>query len=88
MTTEQKRIRGYEAADLTIEEMMRDAKQKLQPYAKRESRKLDWWKGYYEGLLTAHCFMVYGQFPEGPDNAKSITEALIREKKRRQLLIK
>jgi hypothetical protein len=68
------RIRGYLAADILIEEMLNDAKQKLEPYAKREGRKLEWWKGYCEGLLAAHCTMVLGKFPNQPDNKKQIDE--------------
>jgi len=68
------RIRGYVAADILIEEMLNDAKQKLEPYAKREGRKLEWWKGYYDGLVAAHCMMVLGQFPNQPENKKQIDE--------------
>ena len=68
------RIRGYLAADILIEEMLNDAEQKLEPYAKREGRKLEWWKGYHEGLLAAHCMMALGQFPNQPDNKKQIDE--------------
>lgn len=88
MSNEQSRIQGYEAADIIIEEMMRDAENKLEPYAKRENRKLDWWKGFREGLLSAHCEMALGKFPGQPDNAKSIGEAIERYKKRRAELIK
>lgn len=84
MTNEQKRIRGYEAVDLIIEEMTREVREKLQPYAKREGRKLDWWKGYFEGLVAAHCYMVYGRYPDGPNNQKSVEEAFEREKRRRE----
>jgi hypothetical protein len=70
------RIRGYMAADILVEEMLHDAKQKLEPYAKREGRKKDWWQGYYEGLIAAHCMMVLGKFPEQPDNKKQISEVL------------
>jgi hypothetical protein len=73
------RIRGYLAADIRIEEMLHDAKQKLEPYAKREGRKLEWWKGYYEGLLIAHCMMVLGQFPNQPNNKQQIDELLTPE---------
>lgn len=83
-----KRIQGYEAADITIEEMMRDAKNKLEPYAKREGRKLDWWRGYYQGLVSAHCMMVLGKFPEHHENPKQIQEAIEREKQRRVELMK
>lgn len=62
MSNEQSRIQGYKAADIIIEEMIRDAREKLEPYAKREGRKIDWWKGHFDGLVAAHCFMVYGQF--------------------------
>ena len=88
MTHEQKRIRGYEAADIIIEELIRDAREKLEPYAKREGKKIDWWKGHFEGLVVAHCFMVYGQFPEQPENAKKIEEAIQRELKRIEELTK
>lgn len=82
------RLRGYGAADIIIEEMIRDARKKLQPYAKREGRKLDWWKGYFEGLVTAHCFMVLGKFPEYGENKKSIDEAIKREEERIKELTK
>ena len=83
-----KRIQGYEAAGITIAEMMRGAKNKLEPYAKRENRTLDWWNGYYQGLVSAHCMMVLGKFPAQPDNVKSTDEAIERYKKRRAELIK
>ena len=88
MSNEQSRIQGYKAADIIIEEMIRDAREKLEPYAKREGRKIDWWKGHFDGLVAAHCFMVYGQFPEQPENAKKIEEAIQRELKRRAELMK
>jgi hypothetical protein len=88
MDNKDKAIRGYAAADIIIEETMRDAKNKLEPYAKRENRKLDWWKGYYQGLVSAHCTMVLGQFPEHHENPKQIQEAIEREKQRRAELMK
>lgn len=88
MNNEQSRIQGYEAADIIIEEMMRDAREKLEPYAKRENRKLDWWNGYYQGLVSAHCMMVLGKFPESHENPKQIQEAIEREKQRRAELMK
>lgn len=88
MSNEQSRIQGYAAADILIKEMLDDAKEKLEPYAKREGKKLDWWKGFREGLLSAHCMMVLGQFPDQPDNAKSIDDAIGKYKKRREKLIR
>jgi hypothetical protein len=83
-----KRISGYEAADIIIQELLDDAKKKLEPYAKREGRKIDWWKGYNEGLLAAHCFMVLGQFPDHHENPKQLEDVIDREKKRRDALMK
>lgn len=83
MSKLKKRIRGYEAADIIIKEMLADAKLKLKPRAKgRERKKIDWWRGYHSGLLAAHCFMVYGQFPEYHQNPDYINAAMEREKKR------
>lgn len=68
------RLRGYVAAEIVLNDLIEDAKEKVQPYAKREGRKLDWWKGYYEGLVAADCLLVFGRFPS--HNATRIEKVL------------
>jgi hypothetical protein len=64
------RIRGYVAADILIEEMLNDARQKLEPYAKWEGENKEWWDGYFQGLVVAHSYMTLGKSPDQPDNKK------------------
>jgi hypothetical protein len=75
-----KRIRGYFATDILVQEMLADAKQKLQPYENREGKSEEWWQGHYEGLLAAYYFMALGKFPDVPINAEKIKEMLEPEK--------
>lgn len=82
MSSYKKRVDGYFAASIVIEEMLHDAKEKLEPRAKREGMSKDWWQGHYEGLLAAHCFMALGQFPDVPHNKEKIKEMLDSESKK------
>ena len=82
MSSYKKRVDGYFAASIVIEEMLHDAKQKLEPYAEREGMSKDWWQGHYEGLLAAHCFMALGKYPDVPHNAEKIKEMLDSESKK------
>ncbi len=53
---------GYYAAGLIIAEQMRMAKPKAAKRMKpRPGRQ--YWLGYYQGLLFAHCQHALGEFP-------------------------
>jgi translation initiation factor 1 (eIF-1/SUI1) len=59
-----KRIEGYEVADAEIEKLLKDARSKIAPNATRKRRRLDWWKGDFNGLVCAHALLAFGAFPE------------------------
>lgn len=69
-------LRGYQAASKAIDEFIKEARTATQPYASQQKRKLDWWKGRFQGLVAAECMMVYGAYPEGPGNQESIDKIL------------
>lgn len=67
----QKRVDGYEAADIVVEEFISKAREELND-SPNEYRR-----GYFEGLAMANAFLAWGQFPEIPENAEKIKEVML-----------
>ena len=63
------------AAEIIVERRMREVDFKK---PKRYPRKKlsQYWQGYYEGLLFAHCQHALGFCPSHPENEPKIREAL------------
>ncbi len=71
-------LEGYKAASITVEGMLdraADARPEERNIAKLKSSAA-YKEGYYDGLLVAHCFQAWGEFPEHPENAPRIAKAL------------
>ncbi len=69
-------LRGYAAADIAQDGMIENARAALEPYGKREGHTKEWWQGYFQGCVGAHCMNALGASPDGPGNQESINEIL------------
>jgi hypothetical protein len=75
--TAQDQLRGYQAAAKRVEEALDRAKEKRPKRCTAKMQKSAAFReGYWNGLLVAHCFHVWGQFPLQEQNAKDIAETL------------
>ncbi len=70
-----RRLDGYRAAVILVEKMLDEAEAKCPKRMLRINRDSAAYRaGVYEAVLTAHCWMVLGEFPE--HNERTIREAL------------
>ena len=68
---------GFKAADLIIEDCLNEAGDKKPKRLKDGYQKrAEYREGYYQGLLMAHCFMVWGSHPNEQENQKEIRKIL------------
>ena len=71
------KLDGYRAAGILIERMLNEAKAKCPKRIGRINRKsAEYRAGSYEAILTAHCLMVYGEYPTHEINAPVILKTL------------
>ena len=70
------RLRGLEAAQRAISEMIAEARKACEPYGPRQGRPLSWWRGQFEGLVCAKAMLALAEFPDQPDNAAQIEKLL------------
>lgn len=75
--TIEERERGYRAAAIIVEDMMRSAEKDLPKRRSWKHQKLaPYREGYHAGLLAAHCMNVLGQFPTIAENSHTISTTL------------
>lgn len=77
MKTEHLRLRGLRAAQVAIEDMIKEARSACEPYANRQGRTMQWWKGQLDGLICASAMLALADFPGSSSNAKQIEELLL-----------
>lgn len=80
MNNDSLRLRGLSAAQIAIDDFIKEARAACKPYGKRYGRKLEWWKGHFEGLVVAKAMLAWADFPSHGDNAEKI-EKILSEKK-------
>lgn len=71
------RVRGYEAADKIIGQMVSEARERC-PQRPQNRMSAAFRSGYFEGLLAAQCQLALGEFPNQPENKKCIEENLLK----------
>ena len=66
---------GYKAASILIERML-DSAEKKKPLrlCRVKQKSAAYRQGVYDAILTAHCWMVLGEYPD--HNRKQIAEVL------------
>jgi hypothetical protein len=70
-------LQGFYAAEIAIERMLDEAKEKCPERLLNINRQSAAYRaGAYESLLAAHCMMIYGSFPNHPINRPRILELL------------
>lgn len=76
MTPELETIRGYTAAFKQINALLDKAQKRLPKCGISEGvrKRADFKQGYYAGLLAAHCFSAYGEYPR--QNEEQINKIL------------
>lgn len=65
---------GYKAAAILIERMLDSSEKKKPLRLRRVKKSADYRQGVYDAILTAHCWMVLGEYPD--HNRKQIGEVL------------
>jgi hypothetical protein len=61
--------------DSQLEELIKDARSKLRVGANREHCTLRWWRGFFEGLVTAHALHAVVMHPAAnPDNEAKVQQ--------------
>jgi uncharacterized protein (DUF3084 family) len=76
LTAERARLRGLAAAQREIDQCIKEARAACQPYGPRQSRKLVWWRGKFDGLVAASAMLTLANFPNQPENARQIDAAM------------
>jgi hypothetical protein len=76
LTAERARLRGLAAAQREIDQCIKEARAACQPYGPRQSRKLVWWRGKFDGLVAASAMLTLANFPNQPENARQIDAAI------------
>lgn len=76
-----KRLLGLAAAQVAINEMITEARKAQLTYAKRQGRTLKWWRGFFEGLVSAKAMLALAERPEQQNNADQIAQLLKRKSK-------
>jgi hypothetical protein len=71
-----RRLRGLQAAQRAINSFIKEARAACEPYGPRQGRKLEWWRGQFDGLVAAKAMLALADFPDQPDNAAQIEKLL------------
>lgn len=75
-TPEQRRLLGLLAAQKAIHSFIEEARAACEPYANRQGKTLAWWRGHFDGLVSAEAMLALADYPDHPGNAKQIEELL------------
>lgn len=69
-------VDGYRAAGIAIRELLNDAELKRPKQGRINQKSAEYRAGVYRAFLTAHCLMVFGMYPNQPENQARIREIL------------
>lgn len=69
------RLTVYQRA---LDDLIKEAREACQPYAKRHGRRLDWWRGQFDGLVCASALLAPVQYPDHNPNEEAAARALLK----------